>query len=98
MKPISLLIVLTFVLFLALKLCSVIAWSWWWIFSPIWISWSFVLTIAAIGLWAKIQKERQITKVYQEAKKRGEQPKLTKFQMWVEGAKAKQEELKNRKP
>lgn len=27
---------LLFVLFLALKLTHVIAWSWWWIFAPMW--------------------------------------------------------------
>lgn len=25
-----------FLLFLTLKLCSVIDWSWWWVFAPIW--------------------------------------------------------------
>jgi len=25
-------------LFIALKLCKVIDWSWWWVLSPIWIS------------------------------------------------------------
>lgn len=27
-----------FVIFLVLQLCGVIDWSWWWIFSPMWIS------------------------------------------------------------
>jgi hypothetical protein len=25
-----------FILFLALKLCGVIGWSWWWVFAPLW--------------------------------------------------------------
>lgn len=25
------------VLFIALKLCNVIDWSWWWVLSPLWI-------------------------------------------------------------
>ena len=25
------------VLFIALKLCGIISWSWWWVLSPIWI-------------------------------------------------------------
>lgn len=33
---VSLPIILT-LLFLTLKLCAVIAWSWWWVFSPLWI-------------------------------------------------------------
>lgn len=37
-----------FVLFLVLKLCGVIAWSWWWVFAPLWIPvvlvfWFFLL-------------------------------------------------------
>ena len=32
------------IVFIVLKLCGVIAWSWWWILSPIWI----VLVIAII--------------------------------------------------
>lgn len=28
---------LLFVVFLVLKLCGIIAWSWWWVFSPFWI-------------------------------------------------------------
>ena len=30
-----------FVLFLALKLCGVIAWSWWWVTAPLWIPFIF---------------------------------------------------------
>ena len=26
------------IVFVTLKLCDVIAWSWWWVLSPIWIS------------------------------------------------------------
>lgn len=26
-----------FIVFLILRLCNVIAWSWWWVFSPLWI-------------------------------------------------------------
>lgn len=41
----SLPIILT-LLFLTLKLCGVIAWSWWWVFSPLWlvvVAWAVVL-------------------------------------------------------
>jgi len=30
------------IVFIILKLCKVIDWSWWWVFSPLWIS--FILT------------------------------------------------------
>ena len=32
--------------FIVLKLCNVIAWSWWWVLAPLWIP----ITIIAIGL------------------------------------------------
>ena len=31
--------------FIVLKLCGVIAWSWWWVLSPVWISAAIVLII-----------------------------------------------------
>lgn len=36
------------ILFVALKLCGVIDWSWLWVLSPIWITLGLVLVIAAI--------------------------------------------------
>lgn len=38
-----------FLLFLGLKLGGVITWSWWWVFSPIWIPVLFII-ILLIGL------------------------------------------------
>lgn len=38
-----------FVLFLALKLCGVIAWSWWWVTAPIWGA--FALTVLLLVLF-----------------------------------------------
>ncbi len=38
--------------FTVLKLCGVIAWSWWWVLSPIWISFGIaiaILLLVAIG-------------------------------------------------
>lgn len=37
--------------FIVLKLMDVITWSWWWVLSPIWISWLVVIAIigAIIG-------------------------------------------------
>ena len=37
------------VLFIALKLCGVIAWSWVWILSPIWISIALVIGMLSIA-------------------------------------------------
>lgn len=37
------------ILFIALKLTNYIDWSWWWVLSPIWISFSVVLAILVIA-------------------------------------------------
>ena len=36
------------VLFVGLKLTGYIAWSWWWVLSPLWIGVALVLTILAV--------------------------------------------------
>lgn len=41
--------VILFIVFLVLKLCKVIAWSWWWVFSPLWMS--FVIALAFVLLY-----------------------------------------------
>lgn len=33
------------IVFITLKLCGVIAWSWWWVLSPLWIPMLLVLAI-----------------------------------------------------
>lgn len=38
------------IVFIVLKLVGVINWSWWWVLSPIWISWAIVLIIFLIIL------------------------------------------------
>ena len=35
-------------IFLTLKLCKVITWSWWWVFSPLWISVIILLIVFAL--------------------------------------------------
>lgn len=47
----SLLAVLLTVVFVTLKLCNVITWSWWWVVSPVWIYaaiWLLLVIIVAI--------------------------------------------------
>ena len=46
-KGMGLDIILTIV-FVVLKLCEVITWSWWWVFSPIWISWGIAILVVAL--------------------------------------------------
>lgn len=45
---ISLPVLLT-IIFVIMRLCDVIAWSWWWVFSPLWI-WAILVIIYAILL------------------------------------------------
>ena len=45
--------VLLFLVFLVLKLTGVIGWSWWWVFSPLWIPFVLVLVLVGIKLWAE---------------------------------------------
>ena len=37
-----------FIVFLVLKLVGVISWSWWWVFSPLWIP--FILFLIILGV------------------------------------------------
>ncbi len=49
------------VLFVALKLTDVIAWSWWWVLAPAWIPISIVLMVGAPILllcWLVSRKKR----------------------------------------
>lgn len=32
-------------IFIVLKLCKVVTWSWLWVLSPIWISWGAILVL-----------------------------------------------------
>ena len=42
-----------FIVFLILKLCGVITWSWWWVTAPIWIPIGiFVIAILLLALFS----------------------------------------------
>jgi hypothetical protein len=43
---------LTFIVFLVLKLCGVIDWSWWWVTAPLWGP--FALLIAGLFIYIMI--------------------------------------------
>ena len=36
------------IVFVVLKLCKVIDWSWWWVFSPIWIPLAIIIVIGLL--------------------------------------------------
>lgn len=38
------------IVFITLKLMGYITWSWWWVLSPIWISWALLLIILVFGV------------------------------------------------
>ena len=37
-----------FIVFLVLKLCNVIDWSWWWVTAPLWIPAAVVLAVIVL--------------------------------------------------
>lgn len=44
-------------IFIVLKLCHIINWSWIWVLSPIWISWAiFIVLIIVLFIIAKINE------------------------------------------
>lgn len=40
------------ILFIGLKLTGYITWSWWWVLSPIWITFLIVMVIFSVAIWA----------------------------------------------
>ena len=42
------------IVFIVLKLLNVIKWSWWWVLSPIWISFGIALVVIFIPIVAAI--------------------------------------------
>ena len=44
------------ILFIGLKLTNVIAWSWWWVLSPLWITASVVIAILLIALAVMLKR------------------------------------------
>jgi len=47
------------VLFIALKLCGVIDWSWWWVLSPIPITLGIALVVFAVVISVLMYKNRK---------------------------------------
>lgn len=37
------------IVFVTLKLCGVIGWSWWWVLAPIWIPWGVLILLMLIA-------------------------------------------------
>jgi hypothetical protein len=47
------------VLFIALKLCGIIDWSWWWVLSPIPITLGIVLGVFAVAVSIALYAEKK---------------------------------------
>ena len=56
-----------FLIFLVLKLCNVITWSWWWVTAPLWIG-AILYVLILVGMF--IYYYRQATASERELKKR----------------------------
>jgi membrane protein YdbS with pleckstrin-like domain len=59
-----------FLIFLVLKLCNVIDWSWWWVTSPLWISAALtVLIIVGVFLYYYIKDVKLESRINKLRKK-----------------------------
>ena len=53
------------IVFIILKLCNVINWSWWWVLSPILIDIAFtIIIIACFGIYELIMKKKHKHRLY----------------------------------
>ena len=41
------------ILFVTLKLTNNIAWSWWWVLSPVWISAAIIIPLVLLVAWVQ---------------------------------------------
>lgn len=47
------------VVFVVLKLCGLIDWSWWWVLSPVWISFAIIVVIVlAMFIYCKFDERK----------------------------------------
>lgn len=47
-------------IFITLKLCSVIDWSWWWVLSPLWISLIVGFLVGCLAFWAETPERKLV--------------------------------------
>ncbi len=80
---------LLFLVFLVLKLCHVIDWSWWYVTMPLWGGTVLFIVVALIGLLGVAA----VTSIKNTAPPK---PTKSKWQERAEQMKASQEKLKNK--
>jgi hypothetical protein len=51
------------VLFVALKLCRQIDWSWWWVLAPLWMPWAAAFAVLGLigTIWVAVEVCRRAT-------------------------------------
>lgn len=54
------------IVFIVLKLCNLIAWSWWWVLSPVWIPIAIVCGLFIVSIVVKATEARKARKRYAE--------------------------------
>lgn len=57
------------ILFIALKLTGVIAWSWWWVLSPIWIGLALVSIVLFVMVCLIMAADKEKAKLWSKDKK-----------------------------
>lgn len=58
------------IVFITLKLTRVIAWSWWWVLSPLWISVAVVALIGIIAVFVALLRKRPALPTTQREERR----------------------------
>jgi len=59
---------LLLVLFIGLKLTGYITWSWFWVLSPLWISFLIAIPVLGIVMWTQTNKGSKKVNKYFEAR------------------------------
>ena len=60
---------LLFLVFLVLKLCKVITWSWWWVTAPLWIPLGIAIIFIVITLIVLLYKDWKWNRDYNKRHK-----------------------------
>lgn len=76
--------------FIVLKLCNVIAWSWWWVTSPLWIPLALLIGFAVFALPFWIVKWCKANNRLKEYRRQGAFPK-SKWQQRLDQMREAQE-------
>ena len=54
------------VVFITLKLCNIINWSWWWVLSPIWITAGIVIIVLLVVVAVEKNTSRKLKRKYRK--------------------------------